>query len=244
MFGSKRELVILPNYLFEELKDLPDAQLSFRQQAIRTLNGKYTGLGKNVTPLAESVKNELTMNINITLAILQDEIRYAVEEGIGNCPGWTPVPVFAKLLRIVALASGRIFVGKPLSHDEEWIKLTINYTVDCSNAVKEVSKINPWLRPLLVPFSPSIRTAMEYRRRVAEKLRPQLTEMIEAAKNADKIDDDQNFDKIAPSDQHTLATWSMVRPTLQMHFSSIAVALRKTRMLAREDAQCNLLEQD
>jgi len=209
MFGSRRELVILPNYLFEELKDLPDAQLSFRQQVLKTLNGKYTGLGQNVTPLAESVKNELTMNINITLAILQDEIRYAVEEGIGNCPDWTSVKIFEKLLRIVALASGRIFVGRPLSRDEEWIKLTINYTVDCSNAVKDVSKIKPWLRPLLVPLTPSIRKAMEYRRKVAAKLKPQVTEMIEAAKNVDKIDDDQHFDFV-PSDQHTLATWSLV----------------------------------
>jgi len=209
IFGSRREVVMLPNYLFEELKDLPDAQLSFRQQVMETLNGKYTGLGKNVTPLAESVKNELTMNINITLAILQDEIRYAVEEGIGNCADWTSIKIFDKLLRIVALASGRIFVGRPLSRDEEWIKLTVNYTVDSSNAVKDVGKIKPWLRPLLVPFIPSIRKAMEYRRKVAAKLKPQLTEMIEAAKNVKKIDDDQHFDFV-PSDQHTLATWSMV----------------------------------
>ncbi|CAN8102035.1 unnamed protein product [Discula destructiva] len=209
MIGRKdSQMVILPNYLFEELKDLPDNLLSFREQVRTTLSGKYTGLGKNVTPLAESVKNELTMNINITLAILQDEIRYAVEEGIGNCPDWTPIQVFDKLLRIVALASGRIFVGRPLSRDEEWIKLTVNYTVDCSNAVKEVSKINPWLRPILVPFSPSIRTAMIYRRKVAAKLKPQLTQMIEATTSKNKADDDEHFD-VLPSDQHTLATWSM-----------------------------------
>lgn len=210
MFGQKKqEMVILPNYLFEELKDLPDEELSFRQQVIKTLNGKYTGLGNNVTPLSESVKNELTMNINITLAILQDEIRYAVEEEIGDCPDWTSVVIFEKLLRIVALASGRIFVGRPLSRDEEWIKLTINYTVDVSNAVKDVSKIPPWLRPFRVPFIPRIRAAMDYRRKVAAKLKPQMTELIDAAKNAENIDDDQDF-KIMPNDQYTLAAWSMV----------------------------------
>lgn len=214
MFGQKKqELVILPNYLFEELKDLPDAELSFRQQVLKTLNGKYTGLGNNVTPLSESVKNELTMNINITLAILQDEIRYAVEEEIGDCPDWKPVVIFEKLLRIVALASGRIFVGRPLSRDEEWIKLTINYTVDCSNAVKDVSNIKPWLRPLLVPFNPRIRAAMDYRRKVAAKLKPQMTELIDAAKNAENVDDDKDF-KIMPNDQYTLAAWSMVCSSL------------------------------
>lgn len=36
-------------------------------------------------------QNELTKNINITLALLQDEIQYAVQEGIGELPDWTPV---------------------------------------------------------------------------------------------------------------------------------------------------------
>jgi hypothetical protein len=209
MFGKRKELIILPNYLFDELKDLPDAELSFRQQLFKTLNGKYTGLGKNVVPLVESVKNELTMNINITLALLQDEIRYAVEEGIGDCQDWAGVKIFEKLLRIVALANGRIFVGRPLNRDEEWIKWTINYTVDCSNAIKDVGKIPHYLRPFRVPFTPSIRKAVEYRRKMAEKLKPQLNEMIEASKRIQREDEDDHFD-VLPSDQHSLATWSMV----------------------------------
>ena len=209
MFGKADKYIILPNYLFDELKDLPDHDLSFRQHAYRMLNGKYTGLGKNVTPLAESVRNELTMNINTTLAILQDEIQYAVEEGIGNCPDWAPVKVFEKLLRIVALASGRIFVGRPLCRDEEWIDLTINYTVDSANAVKEVQQIPMFLRPIVVPFISSIRKAAEYRQKVAGKLKPQLNEMLEASKHIQNEDEDDHFD-VVPSDQHSLATWSLV----------------------------------
>jgi hypothetical protein len=82
------------------------------------MNGKYTGLGKNDVPLIESVSNELTMNMNITLALLQDEIHYT-EEGIGDFLDWTGVKMFEKLLRIVALVNIRIFVGQPLSRDEE-----------------------------------------------------------------------------------------------------------------------------
>lgn len=209
IFGRREKRIILPNYLFDELKDLPDDRLSFRQNAYKLLNGKYTGLGKNVPPLAESVKNELTMNINTTLSILQDEIQYAVEEGLGNCPDWTPVRVFEKLLRIVALASGRIFVGRPLCRDEEWINLTINYTVDASNAIKDVQNIPLFLRPFLVPFRTSIRKAAEYRRRVAEKLKPQLNEMVEAYRRIRNEDGDSHIDTM-PTDEHNLATWSFV----------------------------------
>lgn len=216
LFGDNiNQRIILPNYLFEELKDLPDTKLSFRQHIRRSLSGKYTGLGANVDPLAKSIKHDLTLNINLTLAILQDEIRYAIEDSIGTCTTWSPVPVFSKLLRIVALASGRIFVGRPLSRDEEWIKWTVDYTVDCAAAVADVAKIRPWLRPLLVPLKPRIRTSMEYRRKIAEKLRPVLTDMIESAKRvAEMGDGDDNGGVrrggLGSGDEHSLATWSMV----------------------------------
>lgn len=51
--------------------------------------------------------------------------------------------------------------------------------------------------------------SMAYRRRVAEKLRPQLEDLIEASKNLKKDDEDDHID-ILPSDQHNLATWLLV----------------------------------
>lgn len=187
---------------------MPDNQLSFRESANRVLLGKYTGLGQNIPPLAGSVKNELTKNINITLALLQDEIQYAVQENVGDLPAWTPVHIFGRLLRIVAIASSRVFVGRPLCRDEDWIQMTVNYTVDASNAVKEVQKIRPILRPFLVPFNKKVRRAADYRRRVAEKLRPELTRMTEAHKTLGDEDED-NFSS-SVTEQHNLATWSLV----------------------------------
>jgi len=121
------------------------------------------------------------------------------------------VKIFEKLLRIVALVNVRIFVGQPLSRDEEQIKLTINYTFDCPNAIKDVGKIPSYLRLLRVPFTPSIPKAMEYRRKVAEKLKPQLNEMIQASKRIQKEDEDDHFD-VLPDDHHSLATRSLISP--------------------------------
>lgn len=106
------------------------------------------------------------------------------------------------------MASGRIFVGKPLCRDEDWIKMTVNYTVDASNATTEVQRINPILRPLLVPFNRRIREAVHYRGMVAEKLRPQMSKMIEAQKTIEHETDDNDLD-LSP-EQHNLATWSLV----------------------------------
>jgi hypothetical protein len=52
---------------------------------------------------------------------------------------------------------------------------------------------------------------MEYRRKVAEKLKPQLNEMIQASKRIQKEDEDDHFD-VLPDYHHRLATWSLISP--------------------------------
>ncbi|RYP86000.1 hypothetical protein DL769_000863 [Monosporascus sp. CRB-8-3] len=207
IFGGNDPRIILPNYLFEELKDLPDDQLSSRQSAHKVLNGKYTGLGSN-PPLAGAVMKELFNNADGTLALLQDEIQYAVEEGIGSCPDWTPVVIWKKLLRIVALSSGRILVGRPLCRDEEWIDMVTNYTADAISACHDVLSVPRFLRPLIVPFLKSIRNAKNYRLQVAKKLRPQLKDMVDAYKKMQHDDDNSYFESL-PDDFHNLAVWSL-----------------------------------
>jgi cytochrome P450 len=198
---------MLPNYLFEELKDLPDEQLSARQSAHKVLNGDYTGLGSN-PPLAGAVMKELFNNVDGTLAILQDEINYAVEEGIGSCPDWTPVVIWDKLLRIVALSSGRVLVGRPLSRDEEWIYMVKNYTADAIKACQDVLSVPRLVRPVVVPFLKSIRNAKNYRIAVAAKLKPQLQDMVEAHRKM-VVDDDNSYFESLPDDFHSLAVWSL-----------------------------------
>jgi hypothetical protein len=82
----------------------------------------------------------LTKSIGAMQKDLQDEARDAVAKHIGPCegishdscslfaassltiePAWTPIPVFSKVLHIIALMSGRVFVGLPLSRNEEWV---------------------------------------------------------------------------------------------------------------------------
>ena len=103
---------------------------------------------------------------------------------------WTEVYIFAKLLRIVAMVSGRIFVGPELCRDERYLDAAINYTVDLVNAAHEVAAISQWLRPFLAPFHPSV---AKVQKRVAEAvalLKPVVIERQEAARNGVEKPDD------------------------------------------------------
>ena len=54
----------------------------------------------------------------------------------------------SKLIRIVALVSGRVFIGNPLNRDEEYLNSIIMFTLVCFYATPAIRKYPAWLRPL------------------------------------------------------------------------------------------------
>ena len=159
--------------------------------------GRYTGLGAPNTEIIQAVKVDLTRNIARVLSDIQDEMVYACDREIGECPEWTEVPVYDKILQIVALLSGRTFVGLPLSRDKEWTNPTINFTGDTLRAVRAIEKCHPLIRPRISHLLPEVKGLRAYREFAGEKLKPQvdaiLTRRSEKANGhvpADLLDDD------------------------------------------------------
>jgi gliotoxin biosynthesis cytochrome P450 monooxygenase len=140
--------------------------------------GRYTGLGVPHTETTDAIKIDLTRNIANVLSDLQDEMVYACDREIGECPEWTEVPVYDKVLQLVALLSGRTFVGLPLSRDKEWTDATINFTGDTIRAVRAVEKYHPLIRPLISPLLPEVKGLRAYRKFAGEKLKPQVDALL------------------------------------------------------------------
>lgn len=122
-------MTIVPPRFLDEIKALPEHILSFQKQVTARFLGKYTGLGVNDT-LVHSVKVDLTKNIPRIMGELQDEVGYSIGKHIGPCEDWTGYELYNMLLHLVALLSGRIFVGHPLSRNETWLHATVRYTID------------------------------------------------------------------------------------------------------------------
>jgi len=165
--------VILPIKYLNELKSLPESTLSFHGAFYSRFQGKYVGI--STTPnhtLVQSVKVDLTRNISHVLSMLQDEMEYAAQDAIGPCEDWTPIPIYAKLLRIVALISGRAFVGLPLCRDERWIHISINYTIDFFAAPRRFWAYRSWQRPFVAPFLKEVRKVKQYKEEAKKLLTP------------------------------------------------------------------------
>ena len=69
---------------------------------------------------------------------LTEETDRAVTEILGENKDWTPVVVYQKLLPIVAIISGNIFLGPDLCRSESYLHHSINYTVDLFTAISKL----------------------------------------------------------------------------------------------------------
>ena len=112
-----------------EINSLPEDQVSFTQEFFDRFNGKYTTIGgagavRNIEPsFVKTVSTDLTRNTGRILADIIDECRYAFPHELGELNDWSAVQVHQKVVKIIALLTGRIFIGLPISRDETWLRV-------------------------------------------------------------------------------------------------------------------------
>lgn len=104
--------------------------------------------------------------------MLQEETRYGFEKELGPCEQWTTVQLYPKLVRMVALLSGRIFVGRPLSRNEEWLESSVQYSIDCDGARRALMRYPSYMRRIVAPFLPELRRLKVHKTRGGKLLEP------------------------------------------------------------------------
>ncbi|KAL8419215.1 hypothetical protein RB594_002433 [Gaeumannomyces avenae] len=150
--ATHKNVVVVPIKFLDELKRLPDDVVSFDAAIEDLMVTDYTNLISGDQTITHVVKANLTPALVRLNPILTEEVARAVRSEMPACPDWTDVNVYQKILRIVAIVSGRVFVGPELCHDEGYLDAAINYTVELFNARTAVTRIKPWLRPFRAPF--------------------------------------------------------------------------------------------
>jgi len=83
----------------------------------RMFAGEHTGVGATPPEVINAVKVDVTRHLANLLNGLQEEIRYAFDKELGPCEDWTAIKLYERLTPVVALLSGLVFVGGPLSRE-------------------------------------------------------------------------------------------------------------------------------
>ena len=109
------------------------------------------------------------------------------------------------MTRIVTLLSGRVFVGRPLSREEEWIDINISYTLFCVQARAAIEAYPSWMRDIVAPYLKEVKGLWHFKRRGAMLLKPMIDEML-AKEGSEKL-----FREGESDEQGTMMSWILSR---------------------------------
>lgn len=220
-------IVVAPKFM-DELKRLPDDVLSFNEAIEESLQAKYTGVETNIEMLPRLVKTSLTPALVRLNPIISDEVVEAMRNELPRSSEWTEVKIMGKLMRIIAMASGRVFVGPELCRNEDYIDSAINYTVDLLKAIQKVSTIPPWIRPFLAPRRPEVRKVQRRITEAVDFLKPIVQVRREASKDPEyqKPDDMLQWmideqEKSGDKDNNNLARYQLAISFAAIHTTSM-----------------------
>ncbi len=181
-------VIAVPPEFMDELRKLPDDVISFDDAIAQSLHAKYTKIlvGQDLIP--HTVKTSLTpalVRLNPTIA---EEVQEAIRRELPPCDDWTSVNINYKLLRIVALVSGRVFIGPELSRSEEYLDAAINYTVELMEARRAIDEVRPWMRPFVGNRLPEVKALGRRLVQAINFMRPVIAAR-QQLKDADKPND-------------------------------------------------------
>ncbi|KAI0129663.1 ent-kaurene oxidase [Xylariales sp. AK1849] len=182
--------IIVPHSALEELRQLPDDYISNRRALNKFVESRYTGLSGESNFLNHVVRSDLTRSLSRITPRLAAEVTRTVDEVLGPCEEWTAVAIYQKLLHMVAIISGHIFLGPELCRREEYLHASINYTVDLFIAVRKLKEWNPWLRAIGQYFTPELKKVAEHRRKAKDFLLPIIRDRKAAMKKGEEMPDD------------------------------------------------------
>ncbi|KAL4866720.1 cytochrome P450 [Aspergillus spectabilis] len=178
---SEEKLVVSPKYL-DELRRFPHSVLSFEKAHSKSVDQKYTNSPPpkffHITP--HIIKARLTPALARINRAMSAEADRAVLRELGVCNDWTATNVHDKMMRVIAVLSGRIFIGPELCHDERYIDAAINYTIEYSKALQDIQSLNSWLKPFVAG---RLKSVVALRRREDEFV-TFLTPVVQARRKA------------------------------------------------------------
>ena len=90
---------------------------------------------------------------------LTEETTLALSEAFTENPEWHRISIRQAVLPLVARISSRVFLGDSVCRNEDWLKVTREYTVDASRAAEKLRLWPSALRPIVHWFVPECQRA-------------------------------------------------------------------------------------
>ncbi|KAK4180675.1 putative cytochrome P450 E-class, group IV [Triangularia setosa] len=191
------EVIVLPSRLADEIKN--DPRLSFGEFIYNSFHADLPGFegfreGARDSRIVQAVIiRDLTKHLNKVTEPLAEETRLSLDDLLPRetTEAWQLVDIRETILHLIARISSRVFLGGELCRNDDWLKVTRDYTLDAMRGAIELRFIPKPVRFLAHWFLPSCQRARAHVKEARRIIGPVL-ERRRALKRAgkDTFDDD------------------------------------------------------
>ncbi|PCH34303.1 cytochrome P450 [Wolfiporia cocos MD-104 SS10] len=156
-------VVVCGAAMAEELRKVPDDEMSFLQAAEELVQTKYT-IAEDVIhhPIhIPVIRGPLTRNIAALIPDMFDEISFATDELIPTRGDeWVTISAYSTMTQLVARTSNRVFIGPTMCRNKEYLDIVIGFTTDVAKGRLVLGFVPPFLKQFVGPLLPWSRKAM------------------------------------------------------------------------------------
>ncbi|KIX09576.1 uncharacterized protein Z518_00656 [Rhinocladiella mackenziei CBS 650.93] len=117
----------------------------------------------------DTIKLKVTQSLGQITEALSAETSWAINKLFGERKDWQEFELPNLVLDLTARLSARVFMGDEYCRNEEWLKMSVGYTMKAMHALQALYKWPAFLRPLANRFLPECR-ALQAGLRAARKL--------------------------------------------------------------------------
>ncbi|KAK8132038.1 cytochrome P450 monooxygenase, partial [Apiospora kogelbergensis] len=225
------DITVLPGKYLDEMRLVPRHKLNGKKAQVNNLVPRWTwtqvmmNSDLHVNVLNAKLNPELPKYIEIAEA----ELNYAWNIDVPRPETWEEVDIQQSMRMLVARMSARLFMGYPACREEEWLKVSINFTYDMFLAAFTLRMFPPWMHLFVAPFVPArwrirsqMRTARKY---VGELTRKHTDALSRGEKGQDTllswmIDNGTEEEKAIPE----MAARQCVLTLASIHTTSMSVS--------------------
>ncbi|KAI5861410.1 putative cytochrome P450 [Durotheca rogersii] len=177
--------VFLPRKFAHDLKEYGRHEASGMKALADRHIGHYTTIDHESDIMLGAIKIDLNRNLGIFVGDVEHEVAHCFETQFPACDDWTPIDLHEKLLRVVAQASARIFVGYPMCRNEEWLDCSTKFAIDVMTGGEKLKQWHPYLRPIAQYFVPEMTQIRGDHQRALDLLLPELTRRLAESNSPD-----------------------------------------------------------
>ncbi|KAH0404853.1 hypothetical protein KCU89_g710, partial [Aureobasidium melanogenum] len=194
------EVVVLPPHFADEILNSPALSLARAMEV--DFHGDIPGFqltslqGANYQLVQTVSRKQLTRSLSTLIDPLSDETRHALFLNLGQPEAWKEVVIRPIVVDLVARVSSRVFLGKELSRNPKWLRITKSYTMNMFIAATELRMYPCWTRRFVhwvLPRCRDLRGLFNEARETIEhfiKEREQLKNSAQATEDAVPIFND------------------------------------------------------